>query len=330
MGLAFVVTVGPYEVILATWNGATFLDQQIASIMAQTIQPIRIVAADDGSIDRSLSILERWRQRNIVPIEILPPNCSRLGSCAAFERLLNHTSAEYVMPSDQDDIWERDKAERLLRYMFELEHVHGSRCPLLVHSDLSLMGSTGAQLGSSFHCFQGLQPHSGDWLEIALQNVVSGCACVVNRACVEQALPFPPEAVLHDWWLALVASCAGALAYLPQPTVRYRLHGTNAVGALGWRRQLIRRLSQAFTADALDGWIGTPLRQLKACASRFKGSPESDGTIFVEQLFHLSPWKRCQAAIALHLHKHGLWRTFGFYVGLMLWRPDAHSHETAL
>jgi hypothetical protein len=60
----------------------------------------------------------------------------------------------------------------------------------------------------------------------------------VNRALLDLALPFPPGISIHDWWLALIAAAAGDVVTLDEPTVRYRMHGANVIGAkrVEWRR----------------------------------------------------------------------------------------------
>ena len=181
MGLGFVVK--PYEVVMATCNGESFLDQQIASILRQTELPKRLLVADDLSSDRTLKRLRRWQQNSSVPIELLPSaGLERLGSCRNFERLLQASAAPYVMLADQDDLWDLNKAERLLRQMALLEQHWGSERPLLVHTDLRLIDAEGQAIYPSFHRLQGLKPERHALLEIGLQNVVTGCASMLNRA----------------------------------------------------------------------------------------------------------------------------------------------------
>jgi hypothetical protein len=327
MGLGAVVK--PYEVVLATCNGATYLDEQLDSICGQTVPPQRVLVLDDASADDTLDLLQVWQRHAPLPIELLLQPRHRQGSCASFERLLAASRAPYVMPADQDDVWDRNKAERLLQAMDALERTWGYASPLLVHADLRLIDQGGSPLAPSFHRHQGLRPERSDGLSIAMQNVVTGCACLVNRACIEQALPFPPEVVLHDWWLAQVAAHQGAIGYLPAACVSYRQHATNVVGAVGWRRQLVRRLQELGSADTLaelaEARIGPGLRQLRACHKRF--SPDAlDGAgehqrRRIEQLWSASPWRRLRAALALGLRKHGIWRTLGFYAALLQWQP---------
>jgi hypothetical protein len=159
-------------------------------------------------------------------------------------------------------------------------------------------------------------------MQVGLQNVVTGCASVVNRACVLQALPFPADVVLHDWWLALVAAQAGGMRYLPQPCVSYRQHSTNVVGALGWRRQLQRRISQVLCSNPRHvavALISPALLQLRACVGRF--GPEALAERLVP-LWSTSAWVRLRTALGLGLRKHGLWRTAGFYAALLIARPS--------
>ena len=315
--------VKPYEVVMATCNGESFLDQQIASILRQTELPNRLLVADDLSSDRTLESLRRWQQNSSVPIELLPTaGLERLGSCRNFERLLQASAAPYVMLADQDDLWDFNKAERLLHQITLLEQRWGSERPLLVHADLRMIDAEGRALSPSFHRFQGLKPERHGLLEIGLQNVVTGCASMMNRACVLQALPFPKQAVLHDWWLALVAAQAGGLAYLREPCMSYRQHRTNVVGAVGWRRQLLRRIRQVLVPNCQAFavvLISPGLLQLQACLSRYG---PADLAVRWQLIWSHSPWVRLSTALGLGLRKHGLWRTAGFYVALLCYRPS--------
>ncbi|QNI52681.1 glycosyl transferase 2 family protein [Synechococcus sp. BIOS-E4-1] len=315
-----------YEVVMATCNGERFLEQQIASICRQTILPKRLLVADDCSSDQTLELLHHWQKKSDVPLELLTTRESgRLGSCRNFERLLYASKASHVMLSDQDDVWDVDKAARLLQQMDALEQRLGADQPLLVHADQRLIDAEAHQIHPSFHRCQGLHPERDGLFEIGLQNVVTGCALLLNRSAVERSLPFPAEVVLHDWWLALVAAQAGGLFYWPEACSSYRQHQANVVGARGWRRQLIKRLRDV---DALhfrrsaQRLISPGLLQLRACLNRF-GPPESATRL--ERLWSASVWVRLSTALRLGLRKHGWWRTAGFYAALLCSRPSRHE-----
>ena len=323
MGLVAVVMT--YEVVLATCNGQQFLDQQIASILQQTQPPARLLVSDDLSTDQTQQRLIVWQKNSSIPIDILPLEYSfRLGSCKNFERLLRTSTAPYVMMADQDDIWDLDKAERLLHRMQALELELGADIPLLVHADQRLIDSDGRHLSPSFHSCQGLYPDRDDVLSVGMQNIVAGCSSLLNRAVIDQALPFPADTVLHDWWLALVSAQAGGLAYVEDSCACYRQHQANVVGAKGWPRQLltvllgVMRRHPRVSAQRL---ITPPLLQLRACLSRFGPADLADA---FELLWSRSSWVRLITAYKLGLRKHGLWRTAGFYAALICVRPSQH------
>ena len=104
-------------------------------------------------------------------------------------------------------------------------------------------------------------------------NLVTGCTLTCNRALLDLAMPFPDRLVMHDWWLALVAAACGEIRFLEEPTVRYRQHGRNQVGAssllapTGLRRLLPtsttnRALADVFRQDlALGERCGDSLPQ---------------------------------------------------------------------
>ena len=102
-----------YDVVLATYNGENYIDEQLYSIVNQSIPPSKIIISDDSSRDKSLSICNYWSTQSLIPFLILPQPSCRLGSCRNFERLLTFSSSNYVMLADQDDIWDLNKAENI-------------------------------------------------------------------------------------------------------------------------------------------------------------------------------------------------------------------------
>jgi glycosyltransferase involved in cell wall biosynthesis len=307
-----------YEIALATCEGSRFLEEQLESLGAQTVPPSRLVVVDDASKDETLTILGRWASRANFPVLVIA-RPFRQGSLASFAEALTATEASYVFLCDQDDRWDPDKAEVLLERMGRLEERHGLATPLLVHSDLRLINGAGQLLHPSFHRLQKLDPKRDAFLDLALQNTVTGCATLVNRTCLSAALPFPEQAVLHDWWLAMVAARLGVLDYDPMARVSYRQHGSNVVGAAGFRQQMGRRLLELPRVWASGALVKPAITQLQACVSRY-GPPELASAL--RRLSAYARPTRLRAALDLRLAKHGCLRTAGFYLCLALWRPQ--------
>ena len=258
-----------YSVVLATYNGESYLSDQLRSIGSQSHSPSHVYIGDDGSNDSTVQIILDWISSTSIPTTYLPPSNHRLGTIRNFERLLSLSSSSYVMLSDQDDIWYPDKAANLLSSIRNLEKQHGKDIPLLAYSDLQVVNSMGKTISSSFFRYQHLNPGKTDWLSIGLQNIVPGCSCVVNSKCIELSLPFPDDVIMHDWWLALVASSSGEIIYFPKCTTKYRQHANNVVGAISFSALSSQYLPLFSDPSLIDRYVGDQFPASGMC-HRFK------------------------------------------------------------
>jgi glycosyltransferase involved in cell wall biosynthesis len=230
-------------ILLATYNGALYLASQLDSILSQTHEDWCLLVRDDGSTDSTPVILSAYRERYPEKITIIPPVGHRLGAAANFATLLDVAAGDYFMFCDQDDVWLPEKIERTLALMMALEAQHGAGCPLLVHTDLTVTDDELVPVAASLWGFQRADPDGGVVLNrLLMQNVVTGCSVMINRPLRDLAIPLPAGAIMHDWWLALVAAAFGAIGNVPAQTAFYRQHGANNVGAVGLNlRDVIRR-----------------------------------------------------------------------------------------
>ncbi len=220
------------DILLATYNGAAFLNQQLGSVENQTHRNWRLIVRDDGSTDTTPEIIEAFRARHPDKVVVLRDEDGNLGLVRNFSRLMEHASADYVAFCDQDDVWKPEKLELSLLKMREMEAEHGPERPLLVFTDLTVVDEDLQVVHPSFWRYQGVRPKRCNALiRLLLLNVVTGCTALMNRPLVEKSMPIPGGAVVHDWWVALVAAAFGAAGYIVQPTVLYRQHGKNILGA---------------------------------------------------------------------------------------------------
>jgi hypothetical protein len=319
MGLGPVVSAAAIDVVLPTYNGVAYLEAQLASISAQILRPERVLLRDDGSSDGTETLIRLLQERYGAWLQVLPAD-GNLGCTANVNRLLQATTAPYVALADQDDLWLPHKLERSLAQMQQLEASHGSTTPLLIHGDLELVDAAGERLGCRYLQCQRLDPQRTDPVDLALTNVVTGCTALLNRALLQKALPIPPEALMHDWWLALVASAFGEIALVDEPGVLYRQHGSNVLGAQGLGLAYWRQRLKALLADpAAGGHTRAALQQAEQFEQRY-GLPISA----LPPLLHLRRTRRWWALLRLPVEqrpwKHGPLRTLGLY-GLMACMP---------
>jgi hypothetical protein len=219
------------DVLMAVFDGERHLEEQAASILGQEGADLVLVARDDGSTDGSADILARLARAHPGRVRI-DPGGPRLGAAACFGALLQGSQADYSFFSDQDDVWLPGKVEATLQAMRDLEERHGVEVPLLVHSDLRVVDARLQPIAESFWAHHRLDPADDARLDrLLVRNVVTGSTVAVNRALRARAGAIPPEAAMHDWWVALVAAAFGHTGRVGRPTVLYRQHDANQIGA---------------------------------------------------------------------------------------------------
>lgn len=222
------------DIALASYNGEQYIEEQILSILANKIGPAgfslgNIIVSDNMSTDRTQEIVRRMSLQ--YPNIELHLNEKR-GVINNFNHALINSRADYVMLSDQDDIWLENKISLTLERLLELEQKAGKSSPLLVFTDLRVTNAQLQTISPSFFESQKIKPEGYRFPKnIFLSNVAPGCTMMINRRLLDLAVPVPPEAVMHDWWLILVASSFGAVSHLNEQTILYRQHGNNQVGA---------------------------------------------------------------------------------------------------
>lgn len=215
-------------VLLAVYNGEKYLRQQIESVLNQTVTDVKILIRDDGSVDASCELINEYCDKypqKISKIEGLPTGSAKQN----FAELLKNCDSDYIMFCDQDDVWLPDKVERTLEAIKANDN--DGKTPVLVHTDLKVVDNSLNIISSSFFEFQRLYQDNITLSKLLVQNYVTGCTVMINRALAQMCGEIPKECIMHDWWLALVAQLFGKIVCLKQPTMLYRQHGDNQVGA---------------------------------------------------------------------------------------------------
>jgi glycosyltransferase involved in cell wall biosynthesis len=226
-------------VLLPVYNGQRFLTEQVESILNQRSVTTHLLCRDDGSNDGSAALLHDLHRRWPGRITVVEDRLGNLGASGNFSSLMRQAldlapagfgRADYIALSDQDDVWHSDKLAIGLAAIRSLEQARPG-APALVHSDLRVIEEDGREIAPSMARYQGLRPDLSSLSAQLLSNTLTGCTSLMNRALLEKALPVPPEAIMHDWWLSLVASALGSRRYLDQALIDYRQHASNAIGA---------------------------------------------------------------------------------------------------
>ena len=215
------------DILLATYNGARFLKEQLDSILNQTYSDFRLIISDDKSTDKTKAIIEEYAKKDSRIEYYIQEN--NLGVIRNFEFLMKKVENKYFMFSDQDDIWKENKIEKSLEVM-EKEDAD------LVYSDLEVVDRDLNTIYKSYWKLKGLDnkvKKYNDFAALYLNNFITGCTMLCKKNFIDLILPLPTKSkyVLHDYWVALIVSQHGKMAYIKEPLIKYRQHKDNKIGS---------------------------------------------------------------------------------------------------
>ena len=223
-------------VLLSTYNGERYLTEQLESLVAQSDVNVEILVRDDGSKDATTAILDEWQERGALSWY----TSANLGPGKSFIHLLQTAGpGNYYAYCDQDDVWLPNKLRLTMDKMRAVEAENPGK-PVIIHTDMNVVDESLNVIHESFWRSSGLRP---DVLRtfpyLCTCNSVNGCTIVMNSAARELILEkyVEHDIIIHDVISALtVAYYGGIIDYVDAPTVLYRQHSSNVVGAMEYSK----------------------------------------------------------------------------------------------
>lgn len=205
------------SVAMVTYNGENYVREQIESILLSMGEQDELIISDDGSTDNTAEILEEYEEKEPRIRVIKGPgqgvkqnvNCV-LGAC----------SGKYIFLADQDDIWETEKMEKIIRTFVE------KGCGVVVHDAVVVKEDGQEILRDSFYSIR----HSGPGaVKNIWRNTYVGCCMAFRKELLDYILPIPDTIEMHDQWIGVINDARGlGTCFLPEQLLRYRRHGGNA------------------------------------------------------------------------------------------------------
>ena len=213
------------NILMSTYNGQQFLTEQIRSIQDQSYTDWTLFIRDDGSSDNTKEILKDFERQDSRIHLIDSDKSDNLGVIKSFHKLVNHDRADYYFFSDQDDVWLPNKLELSLKeaqyYLADL--------PLMVYMDLKVVNQDLEIMTESMVKSQSHHANT-ELVQELTENTVTGGVAMINHALAEMWQE-TDDILMHDWYLALLASAFGNLVFIDQPGELYRQHSDNVLGA---------------------------------------------------------------------------------------------------
>lgn len=227
------------QILLSTYNGENYIEEQLESLLAQDYQEISILIRDDGSSDQTIEIIKKYSMQ-YDNIEYY--SGENIGVINSFLDLIKHRSKDtkYFAFCDQDDIWLPNKISKAVAIMENNQGKMQLYCgnPILVDYNRERLKK---QLNGK------KKPSFGNAL---IENICIGCTAIVTSDLLEYMKDIDTsQIVMHDWWLYLVASCFGIVHFDEQAGIEYRQHNSNVIGSSGnFLKKMLRRV-QKFQMD---------------------------------------------------------------------------------
>ena len=238
--LAFNTTI---SVALCTYNGGRYLNQQLDSILSQSVTVSEIVVCDDGSTDESVNILKTYQSLYPQLFKVYF-NSQRLGTVKNFEKALSLVKGEIIFLADQDDIWLPQKVERMVAFMIAYPNA------LLYFTNGFLINSLGDIIDSTlFTQWNFSSPIQELWLDnkeavkMLINNVnkVTGATLCIRSNLLDIAMPIDtPCGYWHDVWLAMHAAKYDGLFFTNECLIKYRVHEAQQVGLKDGNSELLK------------------------------------------------------------------------------------------
>ena len=221
------------EILMATYNGFKYLSEQLDSIINQSYTNWHLTISDDGSADDTIKIIDSYAHR-------YPNKINRVTSGKCFHNAKDHffwlmqqCDSDYVMLSDQDDVWLSEKIELSINELLRTEKQLGKDFPILVFADQKVVDDKLNVISDSFIEYQNVNPDNISFKSLLFTNCASGATVIFNKALLKETKKNinTHNIIMHDWWLAIVSSKIGKTLYINKQLSFYRQHSNNCVGA---------------------------------------------------------------------------------------------------
>jgi len=301
-------------ILLATFNGAANLREQLDSYTAQILPAARLIVSDDGSQDATRAILAEFAAAHPeLPLSLI--DGPHRGAAHNFLHLLRAVPPEIDMVaiSDQDDVWLPEKL------------AHGSAA--LAAADPALPTLFG---GRSWVCdahlgrrsLSPLPQRAPGFRHALVQNIAGGNTMMLNRVALDVLQPAslePRKLVVHDWWIyQIITGIGGQVLFDPEPLLLYRQHGGNLIGANHGLAAKYRRLKLLLNGR-FRRWNSINIKALTASAQRL--TPQNRQILAdFEQLHHSGMVQRLRLLKRIGLYRQGLSGSLSLWLAAVLGR----------
>ncbi|MHB8206509.1 glycosyltransferase family 2 protein [Mucilaginibacter sp.] len=212
------------SVVMATYNGEKYIEEQLSSIFSQTLKPTEIIVCDDNSSDSTPKILQKLADKNLIKYF---ENKPQLGVIKNFRKGASLCEkSNFIAFSDQDDIWLPNKLEVLTQEIITKTDLTK---PAMVFSDLTTVDKYKNIINKSLWNEFNISPTKQTLRTLLIRNIVPGCTMLINNKMNEELLHIPEEAYMHDAWITFIAFIFHNYSFINDALIYHRNHEDNVL-----------------------------------------------------------------------------------------------------
>lgn len=208
--------------VICTCNGEKYIEEQLKSILNQTIKSNEIIICDDNSKDTTVAIIKKVLADVKVNYKLIV-NEENLGVTKNFEKAIKMATGDIIFFSDQDDIWKKEKIEELTKLF------NNPQC-VVAYSDAEILKENEISKKTLWNIIGFSPDNDFKYSEKLLKkSLITGATMAVRKSFLNEILPFPKEWI-HDGWIAINAEIYGEINCTDKKLMQYRIHNSNVIG----------------------------------------------------------------------------------------------------
>lgn len=223
------------SIVLATYNGEDFIETQLNSIKNQSRPADEVIIHDDCSSDNTSQIVNNYIKKNKLKSWKFEVNEKNIGYKSNFLNLLKVATGDVIFLSDQDDEWQSNKVELMIKVMQENPELDSLNSAIqLIDQNSRTVNLTAKPNFYNANFLYSKKPLDRltlfNWSKIIERNISPGCSMCITKKLQNQFIELYDFSLPHDWFLNLLASITDGCGFLNEPLIRYRVHPKNTLG----------------------------------------------------------------------------------------------------
>lgn len=307
------------DIIMATYNGAKYVSEQIESIQRQSYKNWRLLISDDCSSDATLDIVRSYTKSDD-RIKLISNEVKFGGAMPNFLNALSKSESSLFMFCDQDDIWLEDKIKISVECITSLENKFGTDKPIFVSSDMKIVDDDLNLLSSSFINYERFGTKDSSLGHALIENNVWGCTIIGNaslRIWLSRCASYD-GLIMHDWLVNLICKSAGFSYFINESTSLYRQHTGQEVGS---HKFSFFKLVSGFSLQNSRSFWNTVRKNAEAFLNNYQDYLPAESTEIIKgfiDMFELNPINRIICAYKYGYLPSGFSRRLGQMIVFLL------------